>query len=144
MMGGDLERAARRLHEGDVTCALCGGEDMVTDTRRGVAPLLALLDSGRDYSGYAAADKVVGKAAAFLYVRLGVRAVYAPVMSAPAQAVLTAHGVDVSCEGLVQAIRNRTGDGFCPMEQAVWDIDDPVEAETAVRQKLAQLTQKDK
>ena len=143
-MSGDFERAVRRLGEGDVTCVLCRGGDMVTDTRRGVAPLLALLDSGRDYSGYAAADKVVGKAAAFLYLRLGVQAVYAPVMSVPAEAVLTAHGVEVVCDRRPAAIRNRAGDGFCPMEQAVWDITDPAEAETAVRRKLAQLIQKDK
>ena len=144
MMGGDFERAVRRLGEGDVTCVLCRGADMVTDTRRGVAPLLALLDSGRDYSGYAAADKVVGKAAAFLYLRLGVRAVYAPVMSVPAEQMLTAHGVEAVYDHRPAAIRNRAGDGFCPMERAVWDITDPAEAETAVRQKLARLTQKDK
>ena len=33
----------------------------------------------------------------------------------------------------VEAIRNRTNTGFCPMETAVWSISDPGEALTAIR-----------
>ena len=88
----------------------------------------------------AAADKVVGKAAAFLYVRLGVTHVYAPVMSEPARAVLTAHGIEAAWDTCPPAIRNRAGDGYCPMERAVWDLTDPAEAEKAVRRTLAALT----
>ena len=139
-MTADRRRAAQRLAQGDVTCALCRGEELLTDTRRGVAPLLALLDSGRDLTGYAAADKVVGKAAAFLYVRLGVTHVYAPVMSEPARAVLTAHGIEAAWDTCPPAIRNRAGDGYCPMERAVWDLTDPAEAEKVVRWTLAALT----
>lgn len=139
-MTADAGRAMARLAAGDVTCALCRGEDMLTDTRRGVAPLLALLDSGHDLSGYAAADKVVGKAAAFLYLQLGVAFVYAPVMSVPAKEVLTAHGVGVLCDTTPASIRNRAGDGFCPMETAVWDLEDAAEAEIVIREKLRQLS----
>ena len=39
----------------------------------------------------------------------------------------------------VDAIVNRAGDGPCPIESAVADIDDPQEALVAVRQKLADL-----
>ena len=106
-----LERAKAVLAEGDYTVALCRGDVTYTDTRRGVAPLLALLDAGTDVTAFAAADKVVGKAAAFLYLRLGVAAVHAGVMSAPAHDLLAAHGVAVTCDTLVQAIRNRAGDG---------------------------------
>ncbi len=136
----DRQRAAARLAQGDVTCVLCRGEDMLTDTRRGVAPLLALLDSGQDLSGYAAADKVVGKAAAFLYVRLGVSFVYAPVMSQPARAVLQAHGVATEYDQSPPAVKNRAGDGFCPMERAVWDLDDPQVAENVIRQTANRLS----
>ncbi len=136
----DLERAKALLTEGGYTVALCRGEQTYTDTRRGVAPLLALLDSGEDLTDFAAADKVVGKAAAFLYLRLGVKAVHGGVMSVPARDLLTAHGVSATYDTLVPAIRNRAGDGYCPMEQVSLPHTDPAEAEAAIRIRLAQLT----
>ena len=139
-MNTDLTQAIVGLTGTDATVVLCRGEVCFTDSRRGVAPLLALLDSGRDVTGFAAADRVVGKAAAFLYVRLGVAAVYAPVMSRPAYAVLVAHGIEAAYGELVEAIRNRAGDGFCPMETAVWDISQPEEAETTIRRTLKNLS----
>ena len=135
----DLERAKGRLAQGDCTVALCRGEEIRTDTRRGVAPLLALLDEGAEVAGFAAADKVVGKAAAFLYLRLGVQTVYAGVISRPAYDLLIANGVQTTCGTLVDAIRNRAGDGFCPMETVCLPLSDPEEAEVAIRQRLAQL-----
>ena len=135
----NLDRAKALLAEGGYTVAVCGGEDTRTDTRRGVAPLLAWLDEGADLTGYAAADKVVGKAAAFLYLRLGVAAVYAGVMSQPAYDLLIAHGVQAAYGTLTPAIRNRAGDGYCPMETVTLPLTDPVEAEAAIRKRLAQL-----
>lgn len=136
----DLERAVSLLAEGGYTVALCRGDEIYTDTRRGVAPLLALLDSGADLTDFAAADKVVGKAAAFLYLRLGVTTVHAGVMSVPARDLLVAHGVVVTCDTLTPAIRNRAGDGYCPMETVTLPLTDPAEAESAIRTRLAQLT----
>lgn len=136
----DLERANRLLTQRGCTVVLCRGEQVYTDTRRGVAPLLALLDGGEDLQGFSAADKVVGKAAAFLYLRLGVTAVQGGVMSEPAYRLLTAHGVTVAYDTLTPAIRNRAGDGFCPMETVTLPLTDPAEAESAIRRRLAELT----
>ena len=73
----DLNRARALLTEGGYTCVLCRGEVFHTATHRGVKPLVDWLDSGLDLRGFSAADKVVGRATAFLYVLLGVRAVHA-------------------------------------------------------------------
>lgn len=131
--------ARELLAQGGYTVVLCRDDVTYTDTRRGVAPLLALLDSATDVVGFAAADKVVGKAAAFLYLRLGVASVHATVISAPAYDLLTAHGVPVTYDTLVPAIRNRAGDGYCPMETATLPLTDAMEAECAIRQTLAEL-----
>ncbi|MBR0447316.1 MAG: DUF1893 domain-containing protein [Clostridia bacterium] len=140
----DLAKAKALLAEGGYTVALCRGAETYTDTRRGVAPLLALLDAGTDVTAFAAADKVVGKAAAFLYLRLGVKTLHAGVMSVPARDLLVANGVTVTCDTLVPAIRNRAGDGYCPMETVSLPLTDPVEAETAIRKRLAELKSKEK
>ena len=141
-MSADLTRARALLAQGEYTVVLCRDDVTYTDTRRGVAPLLALLDSGTDVSDFSAADKVVGKAAAFLYLRLGVVILHATVISAPALDLLAAHGVTVTYDTLVPAIRNRAGDGYCPMETVTLPLTDPVEAEVAIRKRLAQLQAK--
>lgn len=135
----DLELAKEQLIKDECTCVLRKGDSMYCSHARGVKPLLSLLDSGEDYRGYSAADKVVGKAAAMLYVLLGVSRVHACVISEKALAVLAKGGIDVTYDTLVDRIHNRTNTGFCPMEEAVWEIDDLQEGLQAVREKVAQL-----
>lgn len=136
----DLEKARSLLEKENYTCVICRGDDVITDRRRGVRPLLELLESGKDLHGYSAADKVVGKAAAFLYCLLGVKALHAGVLSVPARDVLVSAGISVEWGSLVPAIRNRAGDGFCPMETAVWDLTDPALAPDAIRNALKKLS----
>ena len=121
------------------TGALYHNETAFCSDKRGVAPLLEWLESGNSFVGFSAADKVVGKAAAFLYVLLGVCNVYALVISEAAKKVLRAHGIGVVYEEKVSAIRNRTNTGFCLMEQSVWGIDDPKTAHSAIIQTLEKL-----
>lgn len=136
----ELQRAMDLLKAGSYTCVLCGDGHTIADNRRGIRPLLELLDSGKDFSDYAAADKVVGKAAAFLYCLLGIRALYAGILSQPALEVLEQAGIPVEYGSLVPAIRNRTGDGFCPMETAVREITAPADAPEAIRKALQRLS----
>ena len=110
----ELEHARQCLQSGDYTCVLCKGKTVHTSTERGVKPLLRWIASGEDFSGFSAADKVVGKGAAFLYVRLGVKAVYATVISKSAWQVLQTHEIPVECGQIVENIINRKGDGICP------------------------------
>ena len=137
-MNKDLSKARRLLIDGGYTCVLCYGDTIITDTRRGIRPLLELYRSGRDLRNFSAADKVVGKAAAFLYQLLGVNALYAGVISDPALGVL--QGIPVDFGTKVPAIQNRTQTGFCPMESAVWDIADAEEALCAIERTLTNLT----
>lgn len=138
-MHEDLILALNILNEGSYTCVLRRGDITLTDDRRGIRPLMELLESGQDFRHFCAADRVVGKAAAFLYCLLGIRAIYARVISIPALEVLMRHGVDVYFDEQVSAIRNRAGDGFCPMETAVWDLSDPADAPDAIRHAMKNL-----
>lgn len=137
-MNEDLHRARQLLEYEGYTCVLCRGQEVRTCTARGVRPLLELLEQG-SWSKFSAADKVVGKATAFLYVLLGVRSVYAPVMSVAALGVLSSCCIEAYYETLVPAIFNRTRTGFCPMETAVKDIDDAAEALQAIRAAFNKL-----
>ena len=135
----DLEKAISLLKEDHLTCAIVGPNTRYTSTQRGIVPLLTCYKENLAEDGCCAADKVVGKAAAYVYVLLGVTALYADVISKPALKVLEDAKVEVTYAHLVDAIVNRTGTGFCPMETAVLGIDDPLEALNAVEKTLEQL-----
>ena len=134
----DLAQAKALLAQGN-TCALVCGKTQKTSTLRGGAPLLDWLHDGADYSGFSVADKVVGKAAAFLYVLLNVGTVYALTVSEQAEKVLKKYQIPLIYEQKVPAIHNRANTGLCPMEQATWGIDEPAEAKEAIEKKLEEL-----
>lgn len=134
-----MEKARMILEEKGYTCVLRKDERLYTTTERGVKPLVRWLTEGTDLRGFSAADKVVGKATAYLYVLLGVKEVYAHIMSVSAEEVLTRHGITAAPGKLVENIINRQGTGICPFEAAVLDIHTPEEALAAIREKMAQL-----
>lgn len=135
----NLEYAVSKLREKNLTCALYNGEQFYSSTERGVKPLLDFLSSGLSFSDFSAADRVVGKAAALLYARLGVSEVYADVMSCSALRVFEEQGIRSCCGETAEGILNRTKTGLCPMESTVLSIDDPVLAEKAIRAKLKEM-----
>lgn len=138
-MKNDLTEAINILNSNECTCVLCKENAVYMSTERGVKPLLDWLDNGTDLQGFSAADKVVGKAAAFLYVLLGVKEVYARVMSEGAICVLNDSGISAKYDTSAKNIINRAGTGNCPMEEAVGELSSPLEALKAVRLKLMQL-----
>jgi len=135
----DLKKAKTTLEAGGFTCVLCRDETVHTATERGVKPLVRWLTENLDARNFSAADRVVGRATAFLYRLLGVKEVYAHVMSRAAAEVLESSGIAHSCGTLVDHIINRQGTGICPFEETVLHITDPEEAFTAIREKMAQM-----
>jgi hypothetical protein len=135
----DLEKAKEYLESRQASCVLCKDDRLHCSFHRGVRPLLDFLDSGEDFTGFSAADKVVGKATAFLYCLLGVKAVHAGVLSDSAAQVLAGAKIAFSCDRQVSGIRNRDNTGPCPMENATRDIEDPHEALIAIRNTLKAL-----
>lgn len=138
-MKADLKKAVDLLSNSEYTCVLCKGRKVFISRERGVKPLIEWLNSETDFKGFCAADKVVGKAAAFLYVLLGVNAVYAPVMSKSAYKTLSKYGIETLCDLTVETIRNRSNTDLCPMEKTVMDIDDPETAFLMIKKKLESM-----
>ena len=135
----DIEQAKALLEKEQATCVFYKGEYTFFSKERGVLPLLNLLQKEENLGDFSVADKVVGKAAAFLYVLLKVKSLYAKVISKHALGVLKTYDIQVAYDELVEAIRNRTNSGFCPMETAVLEINEPKKALEAIRLKLNEL-----
>lgn len=116
-MSGEMKELVGMLHEQGCSCVLRNGGEIRTFRQRGVADLYDLLSAQPQLlCGAEIADKVVGKGAAALMVLGRVSAVYADVMSEPACTLLRKAGIAVHYGQLVSAIRNRAGDGWCPVE----------------------------
>ena len=137
--GAGLSRLRGRLEREDLTCIVQKGDRILTSRRRGIRPLLEWIAQGEDLRGASAADKIVGKAAALLYVLMGVNEVFAGTLSESGLAVLTRKGIRVEYAVLTPHIVNRAGTGLCPMEETVLAIDDPAAAYVALREKAEKL-----
>lgn len=135
----DFEQAKELFETGRYSCVLFRDGTAYTSTEKGVAPLVGWLTDHIDIRGFSAADKIVGKAAALLFVLGGLKEVYAPVMSEAALDVFSRHRIHAEYQTLVQGIMNRSGTGPCPMERAVSNLENPEEALEAIRQKLKVL-----
>ena len=136
----DLTVAKNNL--GAHTICLCRDGNCIYDDRRGIAPMLGFISSAVDLNGYSVADRVVGKAAALMFVKCGIVAVYAKTLSESGKKVLDKHNIPVECDTLTDKIINRDGTDICPMEKTVWDCDDPETAYVLLKNKLAAMTAK--
>ncbi len=135
----ELEIAKEYLSSGEYTCVLVQNEQVRHTSLRGVKPLVEWLQEANDCVGGCAADKVVGRAAAFLYVLMGVEGVYAQVISIPALNVLKDNGIYVEYGSLAEHIINRRGDGICPFEEAVLQVDKAEQAYDVILQKMQEM-----
>ena len=135
----DLQKAKELLIHSDSTCVLQKGEKTYASKQRGVRPLVEWVEANEDLKGFSAADKVVGRGAAFLYVLLNIKAVYAHVISHAALEVFQAQDILVEYDTAVENIINRRGDGICPFEAAVFGIDNVNEAYRAIKQKMQEM-----
>ena len=131
----DRERVIEILRDRKATYAFVRGTEEIFGTEKGIAPLLCRIAEKRLWSGFSAADKIVGKAAALLYVYMGVAEVYAEVLSDSAESVFVAHNIPYGYHTRTDRIINRRGDDVCPMEKAVADCSDPARAVVLLREK---------
>ena len=134
-----LDSAKILLEEGRVACIVMrNGKILRTETGNGIAPMISLYESGALRDSIVA-DRVVGKAAAMILCLGGARYCYGRVMSRTAREYLESPGIAAAYGVLTDHIENRTGDGICPMEQAVSAFTDGQQALCALKEKLAEL-----
>lgn len=133
----DLQIAKNNL-EGHTIC-LCKNGNCMYSEKRGIAPMMDFIGSGADLRGFAVADVVVGKAAALLFVKCGIKNVYAKTLSEYGKRIFEQYGIDYEYGILTPRIINREGTDTCPMEKSVLNTDSPEEAYVILKNKLNKL-----
>lgn len=137
----DLLIAEKNL--GAHSICLCRDGKFFTDDGRGISPMIRFIAEGRELDGFSAADIIVGKAAALLFVRAGIAAVYGRVMSESALSFLKSNNVRCEYGTITEKIIDRQGTDICPMEKLCADIDDPQAAFIALSAKLEEMKRVD-
>ena len=135
-MEKDFQKAKEEYNSGKYTLVICKDEDIIKSDVTGIRPVMTLIDSKKDYKGYSAADKIVGRAAAFLYTLLQVKNLYGETMSKGAVEILKNAGIYYEYKTLTDYIKKKKKTGMCPMDEAVKDIDNPKDAYEAIRNKI--------
>ncbi len=132
-----LEKLKNLLLAQEHSCVFGDEETYFYSDLKGIKPLMQFIQEGK--KGYYVADKIVGKAAAYLFILLEVKAIYADTISVAGLKVLEDNNIPVYYRQLVEYIINRTGDDMCPMEKTVKDIDDPKLAHQALAEKINEM-----
>ena len=68
-----------------------------------------------------------------------IRQVYGALMSSAALEYLTEHGCKADFGKKIDVVANRSGDGICPLESSVMDIEDPQIGYHRLKETISQL-----
>ena len=127
----EMTYACQMLSIGGYKLVVCAKDSVHVSEDSGLDSLLSLV--GEDtWIGAAAADRVVGKAAAMLFALLRVKSLYAEVITETAKAVLEAQGIECVYGTLVERLIDADGK-VCPSELAVENVVDPSDAPAALK-----------
>lgn len=136
----NLEKAKNNLGEHKIS--IVSSTLSLTSDLRGVMPIIDFINKGYDLSGASVADLVVGKAAAMLFIKAGIKDVDTIIISKPALKVLEEHHITVKYEKLVDNIISRDKTGLCPFESLVLDVDDVSIAYKLIVEKIESFKKK--
>ena len=112
------------LLDENTTLALVKGDVIIRRKGKGVSSAVELINNSVDLNGFIAVDTVVGKALSILFLKLGIKEVYALLISENAYTYLMRHGVKVTYKTITPSILNRDKSDLCPMEKLSLSLDD--------------------
>jgi hypothetical protein len=132
----DILNAKSVLLKKNVTCVAIHGKEEIESSKSGIKPLLSWIDGSRNLNGASIADRVIGRAAAWLDVLLDPISVYSPVVSVDAVSILMSHNIILYCDKIVPMILNRLNTAPCPLDACLKDINNSMRALSIIRSKI--------
>jgi hypothetical protein len=123
----DISLAKSRLVGTTTLSIVREGSVIFESAESGIKPLILAIGSGKSFRGASAADTIVGKAAAMLFLLMGVAEIYGKIGSDSAESYLEETSISFFFSEKVPAILNRKGDGPCPFEMMAGASENPEE-----------------
>ncbi len=139
----DIQRAISLIKKENATLVAVNKDEIYISHERGVAPILNKIDENPQFfCGASVADKVIGKAAAMLLVKYGVKEIHATLVSERALDYLKGKPTKITYDTAVDHIINRDKTDMCPMEKSVLNTENEGEAEALIRATRNNLLKK--
>lgn len=101
----------------------------------GVEPILIYLED-KDFKGTQVFDRVVGRAAAFLYVYGDADYVYANTISKQAIEIFKKNNIKYEAKNIVDEIQNKDKTDLCPFEKLTKNVENPAQAYGLIYKKM--------
>lgn len=102
----------------------------------GIKPILKAIDElGDEMEDTVVGDRILGKASAFLCRYSKVKGVYSPQATKTAIAILIIGGIPCQVDEMIPFIKNKSGDGLCPFEKMLKNVESPDEAYKILKEK---------
>jgi hypothetical protein len=122
----DIDIAKELLQKENLTIAVVkDGEIVFTSKEKGIKPIYtAVKEFNEKLKGASAADRVVGKAAAMLYVHGNIKEFYTELISEAAVKILKQGNIIFTYTKEVPYIKNRNKTDMCPVEKLSQNIND--------------------
>ena len=129
---------AKSLLKDNISFALIGKRDIITDTRNGIMPLLSRANDS--FLGYIAADKIVGEAAAWLYALTKPDAIVTFVITTKAKQILKEASIPCFYDKEVPMTLGRDGVSRCLIEESVLGVNNSQRALEKIKAKIKSLS----
>ena len=98
----NIDTAKEEFSKDDYSFVIAGEGKIITNKEKGLKSVIDLIESGEDFSEYSLCDKITGRAAAFLYVLLGIEAVHAKKMAKLAVQILDRAEIEYSYDEMIE------------------------------------------
>ncbi|MGM9973794.1 MAG: DUF1893 domain-containing protein [Clostridiaceae bacterium] len=139
----NIEQANSLLEDQGASCLIFKDQQLIYSSKSiGVKPLIQFINDNpaiKNVDKLTLVDKVIGKAAMLLAAYIGVSEVFTPVMSQEAIRVAELYNINYSALKMVPFIKNRQGNGKCPLELSVENTEDLQKALINIRQAITEL-----
>jgi len=138
-MRTDLETASKRLNQKNLSLVVVKNGKVLFETEsHGLNDLVEAINQLQSsMKGSSVADRIVGRAAALLFVYSGVSAVFAATISDGGIAILDNNNVFHEFEKRVPRILNLKKTDVCPFEKLVAGLSSPEEAYERLKARCA-------
>lgn len=140
----DLRYAKLELHQNNLNLVIVKNGNTVFETRSpGISGFLLVIENvGTELVDASAADRIVGRAAAFLCAYAEIASVFAATISAEGLEVLRKREIHCEYKHLVPHILNSTQTAVCPFEELTSGLTDPKEAFLKLKGEVNRLRPK--
>jgi len=144
MKGQDLEIAKLKLIEKGLSLVIVKNKKVIFETKKqGVNGLLEAIEKlNQELDGASVADKIVGVAAAMLFVYSGVSSVFALTISEGGIRMLKDNNIAYMFEKKVPNIMNRSKTDVCPFEKLAIASETAEEAYVKLKSCASQMMRK--